>query len=235
MAEWMVEPRCVRRYGVRAGDAVSSLGTAPGHPFGLPSRKWKERASGERGRLHMDQSSDLLSMGRLQAGDRSALADLYDRHSPVMYGVALRILQNRTEAEDVLQESWMQAWKQRGSFDPARGNVPAWLVTIARTRALDRRRRQASRNRAETQTQVDPVSPAPTPDETTAHGKLKDRLVQALAALEPKQRQVLEIAYFEGLSQSEIAARLGAPLGSVKFWARQGLLQLRELVPRDEW
>ena len=75
--------------------------------------------------MHMDQSSDLLSMGRLQAGDRSALADLYDRHSPVMYGVALRILQNRTEAEDVLQEAWMQAWKQRGSFDPERGNVPA--------------------------------------------------------------------------------------------------------------
>ena len=182
----------------------------------------------------MDQSSDLLSMGRLLAGDRSALADLYDRHSPVMYGVALRILQNRTEAEDVLQEAWMQAWKQRGSFDPRRGSVPAWLVTIARTRALDRRRRQESRNRAETQAPTDPV-PSPAPDETAAHSKLKEQLGQALAALEPKQRQVLEIAYFEGLSQSEIAARLGAPLGSVKFWARQGLLQLRELVPRDEW
>ncbi len=183
----------------------------------------------------MDQSSDLLSMGRLQAGDRSALAELYDRHSPVMYGVALRILQNRTEAEDALQEAWLQAWKQRRAFDPTRGNVPAWLVTIARSRALDRRRRQASRNRAETQAPADPVRPVPGPDETTAHSRLKEQLGQALAALEPKQRQVLEIAYFEGLSQSEIAARLGAPLGSVKFWARQGLLQLRELVPRDEW
>ncbi len=183
----------------------------------------------------MDQSSDLLSMGRLQAGDRGALAELYDRHSPVMYGVAVRILQNRNEAEDVLQEAWMQAWKQRGSFDPTRGNVPAWLVTIARTRALDRRRRQVSRNRAETQAPADPMRPVPAPDETTAQSKLKDQLARALAALEPKQRQVLEIAYFEGLSQSEIAARLDAPLGSVKFWARQGLLQLRELVPRDEW
>ena len=182
-----------------------------------------------------ERSSDLLSMGRLQAGDQAAFGELYDRHSPVMYGVALRILQNRTDAEDVLQEAWVQAWNQRTSFDPARGNVAAWLVTIARTRALDRRRRQASRSRAEAGLPDDHGRAAIGPEQSAVHSKLSQRLRDALATLEPKQRQVLEIAYFEGLSQSEIAARLGAPLGSVKFWARQGLLQLRELVPRDEW
>ena len=183
----------------------------------------------------MDLASDLLWMGRLQAGDRTALEPLYDRHSPSMYGVALRILQNRADAEDALQEAWIQAWKQRDTFDPSRGNVAAWLVTIARSRALDRRRRQASRGRAEGAVPIDPPPSMPDPETAAARGNLQMRLRQALASLDPKQRQVLEIAYFEGLSQSEIAARLGAPLGSVKFWARQGLLQLRELVPRDEW
>jgi len=183
----------------------------------------------------MDLASDLLWMGRLQAGDRTALEPLYDRHSPSMYGVALRILQNRADAEDALQEAWIQAWKQRDTFDPSRGNVAAWLVTIARSRALDRRRRQASRGRAEGVVPIDPPPSTTDPETAAARGSLQMRLRQALASLDPKQRQVLEIAYFEGLSQSEIAARLGAPLGSVKFWARQGLLQLRELVPRDEW
>ena len=183
----------------------------------------------------MAQASDLLSMGRLQSGDRLALAELYDRHGPLMFGVALRILRNRSDAEDALQEAWVQAWNRCDAYDPARGSVAAWLVTIARSRALDKLRRQSARDRAEASASADSIPAPANPEDTTARGKLQDQLGRALAELEPKQRQVLEIAYFEGLSQSQIAARLDAPLGSVKFWARQGLLRLRELVPRDVW
>ncbi len=183
----------------------------------------------------MAQANDLLSMGRLQSGDRRAFAELYDRHGPLMYGVALRILRHRADAEDAMQEAWVQVWNRCDSYDPARGSVAAWLVTIARSRALDRLRRHSTRDRAEALGVTEPLPIPADPEETTAHGKLQEELGRALAALEPKQRQVLEIAYFEGLSQSQIAARLGAPLGSVKFWARQGLLRLRELVPRDVW
>lgn len=183
----------------------------------------------------MAQANDLVSMGRLQSGDRKAFADLYDRHGPLMYGVALRILRNRADVEDVVQEAWVQVWNRCDSYDPIRGSVAAWLVTIARSRALDRLRRHSARDRAEADVQSEPLPLPANPEETTAHGKLRDELGRALAELDPKQRQVLEIAYFEGLSQSQIATRLGAPLGSVKFWARQGLLRLRELVPRDVW
>ena len=180
-----------------------------------------------------DPARDLLALRRLQSGDEAALAELYDRYSALLYGVALRILRHPPEAEDALQEAWVQVWNQSSHFDPRRGSVPAWLVTIARTRALDRLRRNTSRGRFEDQ--ATPRGDAADPMDAAAHGKLRDTLARALAALDPKQRQVLEIAYFEGLSQSQIASRLGAPLGSVKYWARQGLMRLKELVPRDEW
>jgi RNA polymerase sigma-70 factor, ECF subfamily len=180
-----------------------------------------------------DPARDLLALQRLQSGDEAALAELYDRYSALLYGVALRILHHPPEAEDALQEAWVQVWNQCSHYDARRGSVPAWLVTIARTRALDRLRRNASRGRVELQ--AAPATDAADPVDAAAHGKLRDTLARALAALDPKQRQVLEIAYFEGLSQSQIAARLGAPLGSVKYWARQGLLHLKNLVPRDEW
>ena len=180
-----------------------------------------------------DEARDLLAMRRLQSGEIAALGELYDRHSPLLYGVALRILRNLPDAEDVLQEAWVQVWNQCAKFDPERGSVASWLVTIARTRALDRLRRNTTRDRAELETL--PSGSRPNPEDSAARGKLKDRLGRALASLDPKQRQVLEIAYFEGLSQSQIASRLGAPLGSVKYWARQGLIRLKEILPRDEW
>ena len=180
-----------------------------------------------------DEARDLLAMRRLQSGEKAALGELYDRHAALLFGVARRILRNGPDAEDVLQEAWVQVWNQCANFDPARGSVVSWLVTIARTRALDRRRRNAARGRVELE--APSADAARDPEDTAARVKLKDALARALVALDPKHRQVLEIAYFEGLSQSQIAARLGAPLGSVKYWARQGLIRLKELVPRDEW
>lgn len=180
-----------------------------------------------------DVARDLLAMRRLQSGENAAWGELYDRYSPLLYGVALRILRNRSDAEDVLQEAWVQAWNRCAQFDPERGSVASWLVTIARTRALDRLRRNRTRSRAGLGTI--PADSGLDPEDSATRAKLKDTLGRALASLDPKQRQVLEIAYFEGLSQSQIASRLGAPLGSVKYWARQGLIRLKELLPRDEW
>jgi RNA polymerase sigma-70 factor (ECF subfamily) len=175
-------------------------------------------------------ADDLLLMRRLQSGDRDALADLYDRHAALAYGVALRVLRQAEEAEDALQEAWVQIWNRCGSFDPSRGNVAAWIVTIVRSRALDRLRRSSTRGRAESAPHVEPPVAPVAPDRSAEASSLRTELSRAMDAIDPRQREVLEIAYFEGLSQSEIADRLGVPLGTVKYWMRQGLLQLRQTV-----
>ena len=181
------------------------------------------------------QSRDSECVQRLAAGDTRALEELFDRHNPLLYPVALRILRRSADAEDAVQQAWVQAWRSARSYDPRRGPVAAWLLTLARTRALDLYRSLASRQRAETR--VDPESGAPTSDPagSASRRQVGERVREALATLQPQQRQVLEIAYFEGLSQSEIAERLQTPLGTVKSWTRQGLLRLRELLPQAEW
>jgi RNA polymerase sigma-70 factor (ECF subfamily) len=182
-----------------------------------------------------ERDLDRRCMDRLRAGDTGALSELYDRHTPMLYAVAMRIVRRASDAEDVIQETWVQAWKNAASYDAARGPVAGWLVTIARSRAIDRFRSLASRLNAETA--VEPAADPP-PDEPGAFAaarQLSARVSEALGALPEAQRRSLELAYFSGLSQSEIAARLGAPLGTVKSWTRQGLLRLRELVPQEEW
>lgn len=182
-----------------------------------------------------DQDRDLHCLRRVQSGDSGALAELYDRYTPLLYPVVRRILKSTAESEDALQDAWVQVWKRSHSYDPKRGTVAAWLLTVARTRALDRYRSAASRGRAESQ--VDPTaSPPPAdPSNVAAQSALGERVRAALTQLQPQQRQVLEIAYFEGLSQSAIASRLSAPLGTVKSWTRQGLMRLKELLPQEEW
>lgn len=177
------------------------------------------------------EERDQQCIRRLQARDEQALAELYDRHASLLFAVVLRILRRRTEAEDVLQEAWLQAWRNAPSYDPKRGPVAAWLLMIARSRALDRYRSIASRQRAELREQAE-VHELFCPDASGAslHRELHERIHAALGTLQPQQRRVLEIAYFEGLSQSEIAAHLEVPLGTVKSWTRKGLLLLREIL-----
>jgi RNA polymerase sigma-70 factor (ECF subfamily) len=173
----------------------------------------------------------------MQARDESALAALYDAYGGLLYSVAMRIVGSPEDAEDVVQEAWVQAWKSCGSYDPRRGTVAAWLLTLARSRALDRWRSLASRRRAEDAVQVEaPLATAPIePLAESEQAQLRGRLGTALETLSPEQRQVLELAYFRGLSQSEIAAQLDRPLGTVKSWTRQGLLRLRAMVPQEDW
>ena len=183
----------------------------------------------------MEQSLDLQCLERVRSGDSRALGELYDRYTPLLYPMVLRILRSSAEAEDALQDAWLQVWRRSASYDPKRGTVVAWLLTVARTRALDRYRSVASRGRAESKVDPEPSTVPAEPSASAARVELGERVRQVLARLQPQQRQVLEIAYFEGLSQSEIAARLNAPLGTVKSWTRQGLMRLRELLPQEEW
>lgn len=180
------------------------------------------------------QQEDLALLRRVQAGDEEALAELYDRFTPLLYPVALRIVRSVGDAEDVVQDAWMQVWKRSATYDPGRGTVAAWLITVARSRALDRYRSMASRNRAESRVDPEPDAPPSDPASDAASGDVGARVREALGQLQPQQRRVLEIAYFDGLSQSEIAERVQAPLGTVKSWTRQGLMRLRELLPQEE-
>ncbi len=181
------------------------------------------------------QERDLACLLRLRAGDQRALEELYDRYSPLLYPLALRIVQAPAEAEDVVQEAWLQIWRRAGAYDALRGTVAAWIVTVARTRALDAYRARASRERAATRAHADRPAEGASAPPAGEHGLLRERVRSALGTLPDREREVLETAYFEGLSQSEIAERLKAPLGTVKSWTRQGLRRLREILPDEEW
>ena len=169
---------------------------------------------------------------RMAGGDRAACAPFYDRFAPLVYPLVLRIVREPADAADVLQEVFWEAWQAAGTYDPARGSPEAWIITRSRSRAIDRVR--SVRRRGETF--VAPLDEAlaasdPAPD---AAEQAEDRGVvqNALARLPAPQREVIELAYYGGLTQSEIAERLKQPLGTVKTRIRLGLERLREVVHR---
>jgi RNA polymerase sigma-70 factor, ECF subfamily len=168
---------------------------------------------------------------RMATGDQYAVAELYDATSTVVFGLALRILHARDAAEDVIVEVYSQVWTQAATYDVQRGTPLAWILTMTRSRAIDVRR---SRNRTRLEEPIEAVEdlPAPTPNpEEQSVALERHRLVkQAVENLTTAQRQVIELAYFAGLSHSEIAVRLGQPLGTIKTRVRLGMLRLRELL-----
>jgi len=182
-----------------------------------------------------DQDRDRSCIERMRAGDTRALEELYDRNNGLLYSVVLRIVRSGADAEEVLQESWLQIWRGAGTYNEARGTVGAWLVTVARSRAIDRIRSEGSRARAEESAGADPPPPTEDASANAAHRQMSERVSRALEKLGPQHRQVLELAYFGGLTQSEISERLNAPLGTVKSWTRQALIRLSDLVPQEEW
>jgi RNA polymerase sigma-70 factor (ECF subfamily) len=165
-------------------------------------------------------------------GNCQAFASLYDRYSPQLFGLLLRILQSRAEAEDVLQEVFIEVWLRASNFDETRGRLFTWLVILARSRAIDRARALASRRRATTESQFQDSPQWMSSDACEdAIRSEQGRIVrEALAALPDNQRRALRLAYFDGLSQSQIAARLGVPLGTVKTQTRSGLTKMGELL-----
>jgi RNA polymerase sigma-70 factor (ECF subfamily) len=181
-----------------------------------------------------DQDRDRSCIDRLQAGDVKAFEELYDRHNPMLWSMVLRIVGRAPEAEEVLQDAWLQVWRSAGTYQPSRGTVVGWLLTLARSRAIDRLRSLMSRQRAEASERIEPPTATSEPPIQVAQLQVQQAMAEALAALPQQHRQVLQLAYFTGLSQSEIAARLGAPLGTVKSWTRQALSRLRDLVPQEK-
>ncbi len=182
------------------------------------------------------QRRDMNCIERVSAEDASALAELYDRYTnQLLYPVALRIVGNRAEAEDVIQEAWLQVWRTANRYDSRRGPVVAWLLTITRSRALDRIRAVAAKSHRETRVENGdrPEAAVPETASTAVHDREREASVRtALDSLESHHRRVLEIAYFDGLSQSRIARDLDVPLGTVKSWTRQALARLRaKLAP----
>jgi RNA polymerase sigma-70 factor, ECF subfamily len=166
-----------------------------------------------------ESSTDRGIVRRLAGGDRSALADLYDRHSGVVYSLAYRIV-GSPDAEDVVQDVFAQAWRQADRYDPDRATVVAWLLNMTRTRAIDRLR--ANRTRQQVTVDEGPLAIAPQQQADRA-----SRVRAALGMLAAAQRQALELAYYAGLTHTEIAERLGEPLGTVKTRIRSALLKLR--------
>jgi RNA polymerase sigma-70 factor (ECF subfamily) len=184
-----------------------------------------------------EQSDDAAWLARAASGDGAALAALYDRHARGIYSLALRVLGVEADAEDVVQEVFAQAWRQASRYDEARGTVAAWLLIMTRTRAIDRlRARQArpdSANAAPDEVWDLRAAPVVDPADTLAAEQDAERVREALAQLPLVQRLAIELAYFEGLTQSQIAARLEEPLGTVKTRIRVGLLKLRDALSRS--
>ena len=184
-----------------------------------------------------DSDSDAALVGRMAAGDEHALGVLYDRWATTVHTLAYYLLGQADEAEDAVEETFWQAWREAGRYDASRGAVSTWLSTIARSRALDRQR--ARRRRAEEPLEgVVPSSDgsggiagsraatANPQQEAEASERARD-IAAALEKLPAEQREVIELAYFGGLSQSEIATRTSLPLGTVKTRARLALEKLR--------
>jgi RNA polymerase sigma-70 factor, ECF subfamily len=176
------------------------------------------------------QEDDVALLKAIAARNEAALAELYDRYRAILFGLLMRILNNREEAEDVLQEVFLQVWRKATDFDENRGRPFTWLVTLARSRGIDRLRTLASRERV-AEAGAKEVSEEVSDAATDAFKSEQRGLVtKALSQLPDEQKRPLMLAYFDGLTQSEIAARLGAPLGTVKTRMRTGLMNLRELL-----
>ena len=185
--------------------------------------------------IHDQEWTGLLA--RIAAGDQPALAEFYDASSAKVFGLAMRILADRTAAEEVTMDVYTQVWRRASTYDTERGTPGSWLMMLAKTRAIDRfRSSYLERGR---QVPLDQAAELPgdaaTPEQYSADLE-RQRLVQeAMASLSAEQRQAIALAYYWGLSQSEIAERLKLPLGTVKTRMRLGMIRLREvLAPHGE-
>lgn len=170
-----------------------------------------------------EAADDMRLIARIRAGEPGAMSELYDRYSSVVYGVALRVLQDTAAAEDVLQDIFLQLWRKPDAFDSSRGSLAAWLAVIARHRAIDRLRQRRP------ETDIEEVVIAGDTDlrDETERSLVIDKVRLALNEMSGDQRNALELAYFQGLTHREIAEKTGEPLGTIKTRIRSGLQTLR--------
>jgi len=187
----------------------------------------------------VEGQDDVKLMATIADGDSAALACLYDRYNRIVFTTVLRIVKDRDEAEDVLVEVFHEVWQKSDRYNAARGNPLTYLLTMARSRAVDHLRSRlrtrsamqamaASGATVQVQESVATPTGSPDPGAQASLGEQRSRVVAALLSLEPQQREVVELSFYDGLSHSEIATRLNKPLGTVKTYIRQGLARLRD-------
>jgi RNA polymerase sigma-70 factor (ECF subfamily) len=180
------------------------------------------RVSGTQAPNHKD---DAALIARIRAGDQTAMADLYDRYARVVYGVALRVLADTAAAEDVVQEVFLQLWRNPQAYDAKRGRLAPWLAVISRNRAIDFLRKRPLDDDIDEM----PISTGVDLEDEAAQKLAIDKVRGVLGQLPQDQRKALEMAFFEGMTHTEIAGKMGEPLGTIKTRIRTGLLALRKV------
>ena len=183
-----------------------------------------------RGLAHL---SDEALVALLARGDDAALAELYDRFSRVSYNLARRILRDDELARDAVQEGFLTVWRRAATFVPERGKASTWLLTLVHRRAVDLVRKEERRRTEPTDDSADPADPGGAADDPVWLRFERERVQNALIRLPDQQREALELAYYGGYTQSEVATRLGVPLGTIKSRMFSGLAQLRDLLDPD--
>jgi RNA polymerase sigma-70 factor, ECF subfamily len=184
-------------------------------------------------------ADDYALMQGIAAGDESALAALYDRHAGLIFTMAERILRDRMSAEDLLMDVFWEIWRRGERYDPTRGSPMTYLLTLTRSRAIDRKRSTEKLRTIRMQTDLgDAPSPASSPardgpEMSAMTAELGQRVRSAMSKLDTAQRQAVELSFFDSLSHAEIAEKLGKPLGTVKTNIRQGLIHLRQCMRND--
>lgn len=184
---------------------------------------------------HSNPDDERKLMKRIKARDAKALEELYDTYNSLLYGLVITIVKKREEAEDVLQEVFLKIWEKAHTFDESRGNVYSWIVTLTRNKAIDRIRSKGFKTQQKASTSIsepefilegDKYDPL----ETTIYSNRAELVKKALDQIPENQREVIEIAYYKGMTQSEIADHLNLPLGTVKTRTRQGLIKLKDIL-----
>jgi RNA polymerase sigma-70 factor (ECF subfamily) len=212
--------------------AVLSRGGRPAATASEPAAK-----AGRPAATADERARDRELLGRVARGDVAALRTIYDEHAPRAMAIASRILRSAQDAEDVVQETFLELWRRARQFDASRGGAVAWVVTIARSRAIDRLRAAGTAGRAAQQAAEDEeLAPTafPAPHLEAERRRDEARVASALRALPAEQRRAIELAYFEGLSQTEIASKTGSPLGTVKMRVKLAIAKLAALLKEDE-
>jgi RNA polymerase sigma-70 factor (ECF subfamily) len=171
-------------------------------------------------------------MARIAEGDRAALRDLYEATSAKLFGVCVRILSDREEAQDVLQDVYITIWRRADRFDPSRAAVTAWISTIARNRAIDRLRARGPLARSESVDDLQIADDQPGAESLLSAADDAARLSACLAELDERTRTVIRTAFFDGVTYEALARRMDAPLGTVKSWIRRGLARLKGCLER---
>ncbi len=183
----------------------------------------------------MSATDDIALMRCIAERDPTAMRELYDKHAGLVYAMAMKILRNRDDADELVADVFWELWDKSSRYDQTRASPVTYIVTLARSRCIDRTRRKAARPAVSLEgADGQFASDSGTPADNTVLGEQREIVRTALASLEPNQRQALEAAYFDGLSHSEIAEKYGKPLGTVKTYVRQGLIRLRDKLRKTD-